>query len=66
MINRKISGQVVQLDIHCWSGIITDENEQELCFDLSEWIDGLYVGAKINFELVLCDYGLTPVHLALC
>ncbi|MGM9476156.1 hypothetical protein ACS5PU_06990 [Pedobacter sp. GSP4] len=58
------TGKIIYLDEIKSTGIIQDENEQEIGFDISEWIDGLYLGASVNFNIALCSEGLTAVDLS--
>ncbi|MCZ4222626.1 hypothetical protein [Pedobacter rhodius] len=47
------------------SGIITDENEQEICFKLEKSMLENLTGTPVSFEIELTDEGLIAVDVQL-
>lgn len=58
-------GKIISLDKMTSSGTIQDENYQDINFDISEYIEGLYPGARVTFEIALTHLGLTAIHLCI-
>lgn len=61
--NRK--GDVIQIDFENGQGIIVDENEQDIHFQLDNVSDQITLNSKIVFEIELQAHGLMAVNVQL-
>ncbi|MFC1226325.1 hypothetical protein ACFE6N_21155 [Pedobacter sp. BG31] len=61
--NRK--GDVIQIDFENGQGIIVDENEQDIHFQLDNVRDQITLNSKIVFEIELQARGLVAVNVQL-
>lgn len=61
--NRK--GDVIQIDFENGQGIIVDENEQDIHFQLDNVSDQITLNSKIVFEIELQARGLVAVNVQL-
>jgi cold shock protein len=63
VVNRK--GDVIQIDYENGQGIIVDENEQDIHFQLDNVSDQITLNSKIVFEIELQAHGLVAVNVKL-
>ncbi len=58
-------GEVTCIDFDYRYGIITDENEQDIRFQLDDVSDQITLNSKIVFEIELQELGLIAVNVKL-
>ena len=58
-------GNVTQIDFEYGHGIIIDENDQDIHFQLDNISDQININSKIIFEIELREQGLVAVNVKL-
>ena len=60
-----MKGDIVEIDFENGHGIIIDENDQDIHFQLDDVSDRITINSKIVFEIELHERGLVAVNVKL-